>query len=171
MARTTVTCECGAEVIPSLAHREGDFLNHRLTEHICPVCGTVMYTTGGGLRPFVKPLFSILIPALLFVYAYFCAKTGYWRNAALLGLIASAVSYYNFPALTRKAASLGFTWCFPALFVWIAVGIPATGGENWIAVLFYVLAAGILYLSHWKKANLFIRRFISLSRPGLSQGA
>jgi len=171
MARTTVTCECGAEVTPSLAHREGDFFNHRLTEHICPVCGTVMYTTGGGLRPFVKPLFSILIPALLFVYAYFCAKTGYWWNAAVLGLIATAVSYYNFPLQTRKSAWFCFTWALPAFFVWIALRIPGTGGENWVAVLLCALAAGILYLGHWKKLNPFIRRFILLSRPGLSQGA
>lgn len=171
MASTTVTCECGAEVTPSLAHREGDFLNHRLTEHICPVCGTVMYTTGGGLRPFVKPLFSILIPALLFVYAYFCAKTGYWWNAVLLGVIGTAISYFNFPGLTKKVATLGFAWGLPALFVWIAVGIPATGGENWITVLFYALALGILYLGHWKKVNPFIRRFVPLSRPGLGQSA
>ena len=67
MAYTTVDCECGAKVTPSLLHYDGGFLRHRLTEHICPVCGAVMYTTGGDFYQSVRPMASRLVPAGLFL--------------------------------------------------------------------------------------------------------
>jgi hypothetical protein len=50
MTHTTVHCKCGANVIPRLWHRYGNVFSYTLTEHICPICGVVMYETGGGIR-------------------------------------------------------------------------------------------------------------------------
>lgn len=171
MAHTTVACECGAEVTPGLLHYEGGFLRHRLTEHICPVCGVVMYTTGGGFREFVKPLFSRLVPALLFLYAYFCAKTGNWGNALVLGGIASIIVYYNFPAFARKSARIGVTVALPLFFLRIAAGVPGTGGELWVALLFFVLAVVILFFSHRKLVHQLARRFSLILRGNKRQKA
>lgn len=169
MASTTVTCECDAEVNPGLLHYDGGFLRHRLTEHICPVCGVVMYTTGGGFRPFVRPLFSTLIPALLFLYAYFCVKTGNWGNGLVLGGVASIVVYYSFPAFARKSVYIGATVLLPLFFLRIAAGVPGTGGKRWVALLFFVLAAAILYFSHRVLACELARRFHLMLRGNIRQ--
>ena len=160
MTHTTVDCECGAKVTPSLLHHDGGFLRHRLTEHICPVCGVVMYTTGGDFHLSVRPLASRLVPAGLFLYAYFCAKTGNWGNGLILAGIASAIVYYYFPSFARKSVHIGVGVILPLFILWIAVGVPGVGGAWWIALLFYALAGTIAFFSHRTLVCQLARRFL-----------
>ena len=172
MAYTTVDCECGAKVTPSLLHCDGGFLRHRLTEHICPVCGVVMYTTGGEVYQSVRPLAARLVPAGLFLYAYFCAKTGNWGNGLVLAGIASATVCYNFPALARKAFHIGTGFILPLLFLWMATGMPSTGsGWEWFALLFFGLAAVTAFFSHRALACQLARRVLVNFRGHLKESA
>jgi hypothetical protein len=131
----------------------------------------VMYTTGGVAHPFVRPVLSRLIPALLFLYAYVCAKTGNWANASMAGGMASWLVFCHFPVFARKAARIGVTVILPVFFLWIAIGVPGTGGELWVAMLFLVLAGAILFFSHRHLARLLVRRFLALSGKTIRQNA
>ena len=41
---------CGRAVVPRLWLTGGDFLTYKLTQHLCPFCGVVMYETGGTYK-------------------------------------------------------------------------------------------------------------------------
>ncbi|WP_151194729.1 hypothetical protein [Methylophaga frappieri] len=52
MSDQRVECKnCGKRATPRLWHT-GSFFTKKKIEHICPYCGTTMYTTGGGLSAF-----------------------------------------------------------------------------------------------------------------------
>lgn len=50
MGNGKVLCgNCNSEVVPRLWHKNRrDLLLKKSIEHICPICGTTMYKTGGG---------------------------------------------------------------------------------------------------------------------------
>ena len=172
MTHTTVDCECGAKVTPSLLHHDGGFLRHRLTEHICPVCGVVMYTTGGDFHQSVRPLASRLVPAGLFLYAYFCAKTGNWGNGLILAGIASAIVYYYFPSFARKSVHIGVGIILPLFLLWMAIGMPDTGsGWGWFALLFFAIAGTIAFFSHRAFARQVSQRFLWIIRGDIRESA
>jgi hypothetical protein len=114
---------------------------------------------------------SRLIPAGLFLYAYFCAKTGNWGNGLILAGIASVIVFYNFPALAHKAVRIGIGVIIPLFFLWIALGVPGVGGEWWIAPLFYALAGTITFFSHRALACQLARRFLFVFRGNMKQSA
>jgi hypothetical protein len=131
-----------------------------------------MYTTGGEVYQSVRPVASRLIPAGLFLYAYFCAKTGNWGNGLILAGIASVIVFYNFPALARKAVRIGIGVILPLFFLWIAIRIPSTGWEEfWVAMLFYALAGTIAFFSHRALASQLARRFLFVFRGNMKQSA
>ena len=171
MAYTTVDCECGAKVTPSLLHYDGGFLRHRLTEHICPVCGAVMYTTGGDFYQSVRAMASRLVPAGLFLYAYFCAKTGNWGNGLILAGIASVIVYYYFPSFARKSVHIGVGVILPLFLLWIAIRIPGAGGAWWVALLFFAIAGTIAFFSHRSLARQLSQRFLWIIRGDIRESA
>jgi len=95
---TTVTCGCGAKVIPRLWHVYGNLFFNTLTQHICPICGVVMYETGGGFRVYV-PILSAL--AFLMFGLGDCAG-GRWSMGLLSIGIAIAVVLFSFPVFSGR---------------------------------------------------------------------
>jgi hypothetical protein len=85
--------------------------------------------------------------------------------------MASWLVFCHFPVFARKAARIGVTVILPVFFLWIAIGVPGTGGELWVAMLFLVLAGAILFFSHRHLARLLVRRFLALSGKTIRQNA
>ncbi len=96
---TTVTCACGAKVIPRLWHVYGNLFSNTLTQHICPICGMVMYETGGGFRAYV-PICSAL--AFLMFGLGYCAG-GRWLMGLLSIGLAMVVVLFSFPEFSGRA--------------------------------------------------------------------
>ena len=86
MAQKIVKCpKCSSEVIPRLwSYRDG-IASHRLTEHICTICGAVMYETGGETKEgaklgvlgvlmffFLASLFDFNLFGMLVTFVLFC---------------------------------------------------------------------------------------------------
>lgn len=48
---TLISCKsCGANVVPRLWSYGGGLLSYSTTQHICSICGAVMYETGGEMK-------------------------------------------------------------------------------------------------------------------------
>ena len=64
----TVVCpHCSRNVVPRLWHENSEH-SHRKTQHICPLCGQIMYVTGGNLTSGAKILLS-LVGFMVFIMA------------------------------------------------------------------------------------------------------
>lgn len=60
----TVKCgSCSGNVVPRLWHYGGGIASYMKTQHMCPLCGVVMYETGGGIRTWPKLIFFLFVMA------------------------------------------------------------------------------------------------------------
>ena len=69
----TVVCKhCSRNVVPRLWH---EYSNHsdRATQHICPLCGEVMYVTGGKLSLGSKLVLTV-VGFMLFIWGIAAIK-------------------------------------------------------------------------------------------------
>lgn len=87
----------------------------------------------------------------------------------ILSSIASLIVYYNFPAFARKSFYIGVGVVIPLFCLWIAVGVPGTSGEWWVALFFYTLAAVIVFFSHRDLAHQLAHRFRLMLRSDIKQ--
>lgn len=98
MNHTTVTCGCGAKVIPRLWYVYGNVFSHTLTQHICPICGVVMYETGGGFRAYVPVVASLAFSML--ALGYFSG--GHWVTGAMSIVVSSMILLFRFPVFSGR---------------------------------------------------------------------
>lgn len=64
----TVTCKhCSRNVVPRLWHEYSNYCD-RATQHICPLCGEIMYITGGKLH-FGSKFLLFIVGFMLFMTA------------------------------------------------------------------------------------------------------
>ena len=62
----TVVCKhCSRNVVPRLWHEHSD-LQHRITQHLCPLCGKIMYVTGGEPTFGAWMIFAIIACGLIY---------------------------------------------------------------------------------------------------------
>jgi ribosomal protein S27E len=63
----TIECpSCQRAVIPRLWFTGGDYMSYMKTQHICPLCGIVMYETGGGYKRGAVIATIVGVPLILF---------------------------------------------------------------------------------------------------------
>lgn len=65
---------CGRVVVPRLWLTGGDILKYKTTQHLCPVCGVVMYETGGTYKRvplIINTVVICLLVAVLLVAAWY----------------------------------------------------------------------------------------------------
>ncbi len=97
---------CSRDVVPRLWHYSplfGGYIRYMITQHICPLCGVVMYETGGQLYPLVKYIFWLLA-----IYAYF----------ALVGVLLSSVGSGNLMAKLFSELIGVASIVIPAVYLW-----------------------------------------------------
>ncbi len=63
-------------MVPRLWHYGGGLLTHLRTQHLCPFCGSVLYETGGGIKP--GCLVLLLSPLLLTALALLMSISTDW---------------------------------------------------------------------------------------------
>lgn len=100
---------CHRHVHPRLWHYTpwyGEFA-HMKTQHICNLCGKVMYETGGGLRIIKTTIVGmIFMPILLMVVSSLLSTIGYGKVfRALFGLLIWPLLFYLLYRLMRVIGS------------------------------------------------------------------
>ena len=68
MKNGLVECpSCKDSVSPRLWHTdEGGLVFERATDHICPICGVTMYSSGGGISDLAKFIGTIILCTFIF---------------------------------------------------------------------------------------------------------
>jgi ribosomal protein S27E len=88
----TIKCNsCSANVVPRLLHYGGGLFTYLKTQHMCAICGVVMYETGGGIRRWVKVFAFLLLMG--FANVYIRSSTTGITNVILTGLLALLFIY------------------------------------------------------------------------------
>jgi len=98
MTHTTVTCKCGANVIPRLWNRYGNIFSHTLTQHICPICGVVVYETGGGIRR----IFTLASSVAFFMFGIGYLNMGKPFTFLMSLIVASSILFFSFPTFCGR---------------------------------------------------------------------
>lgn len=97
-----ITCpSCGGKTVPRIRNYRPSlgFFRYLKTEHQCPLCGVLMYETGGQINPIGKFTFAWLALAAVASFASFIERQG------MIGKIAS---YAVLIGLTAGAAYWGY---------------------------------------------------------------
>ncbi|WP_417534991.1 hypothetical protein [Marinobacterium stanieri] len=94
-----VSCKnCNNNVTPRLWHHEGGVIIKREIEHICPICGETMYSTGGGVT-LIGLVFGMMILAyaLYAVSMLICGYLGLEKESAtFISFVIVSLLFINF---------------------------------------------------------------------------
>jgi ribosomal protein S27E len=100
MSQTNVKCEkCESTVIPRLWHTNDSICTYSFTQHICPICGTVMYETGGE----IKTQYKALALAVIAIFAIGALQEGKVTLFLLLSVAFIVTGVLAFPTESGKA--------------------------------------------------------------------
>jgi len=109
MAVATVRCgKCGSDVSPRLWHvHVSNFTYHR-TQHICPICGVVMYETGGGLQGWVRIVFMCALGMGFYEAGIGELHRYLWRDKLIgIGSLIGSVVFFTFAFVPLKTIMYG----------------------------------------------------------------
>ena len=72
MSNGVLCSKCNNKVMPRLWQNNMNSLTHeRSNQHICPICGITMYTTGGEITFIGKLTFLLGFPFIVFIVSIF----------------------------------------------------------------------------------------------------
>ena len=101
MPQTNIECEhCKSSVVPRLYHLGGSIFTYVLTQHLCPICGSVMYESGGEIRTQCK----VIVLFVLFLYCIVTLLDGAFSQFIWLFIAFLFVSILAFPRMSGKVA-------------------------------------------------------------------
>lgn len=119
MKNGKVYCEkCSNSVVPRLWHEDmNSLIYNRSSQHICPICGVTMYSTGGGLTiagylgvGVVGFLLFLLLLTALYSSLGFSDSTS--SDLALMTIGAFGLWYLN-----KRTSVLGSAWGYLKKFI------------------------------------------------------
>lgn len=97
--QTTIKCKnCGSSVIPSLLQTDDSWYEYSSTQHVCPLCGVVMFETGGEIRTEIK----LVALAIITIFAFGALKSQAYYFFVGLVVGFCTVSVLAFPTASGK---------------------------------------------------------------------